>query len=125
MVMQRHPDIASTMIEETSRPLEDLTKLPEYFIQYCSAIAVEPASIKGPVYKSSITEKKKVFISAMLRIYHDQHRFKTKIAEILDQKLPPTIRMIKEVQVRFAHDEDFKNSVTDILSLLHSPNNHS
>ncbi len=115
-VVERHPDIANSILQTIATPTcTDLTKIPDYFKAYCLDIGVPPETVTGPVYKSSVTEIKKVFISAMLALYGQRHLFKKTITETLNQHPYSTTRMCSEVEFRRKKDVDFIQKVDEAL----------
>lgn len=122
-VINNHPDIASVILEQMPAPMcNDLSKIPHYLIIFCQAISIDPSSIRGPVYKSSIAEIKKMFVSAMVTLYNEPHCFSKEISLVLDQDPSITSRMIREVKFRYKKDEDFINKVNIILNTITNTN---
>lgn len=122
-VLKKHPEIATSIIEEIPKPkCRDLDKMSNYFKLFCFEIGVKPNDIKGPVFKSSLTEKKKIFIGAMYSLFTDQYRFSKKISETLEQKRQSTDRMLSEVKFRYQRDDDFRSKVDNILNKLQNDN---
>lgn len=118
-VVKQHPDIAIGILESVKKPLStDLEKIPSYFNIYCLHAGIDPQELKGPVYKSSLTELKKVFISSMMNIY-DGHRGVNKALSLtLDQQTSYTSRLVKEVDFRYKKDALFIQKVNNILNKI-------
>lgn len=118
-VVKKHPDLATSIIEKIPKPKDtDLSKIPNYFNLYCSLNNIEAGSIKGPVFKSSFTEKKKIFIGAMYAIYAEVRLFSKNIAAVLEDEPWCTSWMLKEVKFRYAKDEVFKEQVNKLLNQI-------
>lgn len=118
-VVQRHPELATGILNSFPSPTcTDLEKMSEFFKIYCTEIDVKPESITGPVYKSSITEIKKVFISAMINLYGDRRLFNKILSDILEQEPSATTRMIGEVQFRYKKDQVFIEKVNSIVNKI-------
>jgi hypothetical protein len=118
-VLDQHPDIASGIIRSMAIPAcADLSMVPTYFALYCQAVQIDPDILKGPVYKSDITEIKKVFISAMINLYSSPHLFNKVISSVLTQNHRTTSWMINEVKVRYQKDIDFTNKVNNTLKTI-------
>lgn len=115
-IVKKHPDLATAIIEEIPKPKDtDLSKIPNYFNLYCSLNDIDASSIKGPVFKSSFTEKKKVFIGAMYAIYAEVRLFSKNISEVLGDEPWCTSWMLKEVKFRYVKDQEFKERVNKLL----------
>jgi hypothetical protein len=122
-VLKKHPEIATSIIDEIPKPkCKDLDKINNYFKLFCFEIGVKPGDIKGPVFKSCLTEKKKIFIGAMYSLFTNQYRFSKTISGVLMQKHSLTSRMIDEVKFRYQKDADFKKNVDNILNKLQNDN---
>ena len=122
-VIKKHPEIATSIIEELPKPkCKDLDKIGNYFKLFCFEIGVNPDEIKGPVFKSNLTEKKKIFIGAMYSLFTNQYRFSKTISGILGQDPSQTTRMMEEVKFRYERDCDFKDKVNKILNKLQNDN---
>lgn len=122
-VLKKHPDIATSIMQDIPKPkCKDLDKISAYFKLFCFEIGINPCDIKGAVFKSNLTEKKKVFIGAMYSLFTDQYRFSKTISGILGQDPSQTTRMMEEVKFRYNRDEDFKNKVDYILNKLQNDN---
>lgn len=122
-VVKKHPELAHSIIDEIPKPkCSDLGKISNYFNLFCFEIGCDPDEIKGPVFKSSLTEKKKIFIGAMYSLFTNQYRFSKTISDILDQKHSVTSRMMEEVKFRYERDPDFKDKVNSILKKLQNDN---
>lgn len=118
-VISRYPDIATPILDRMNdRREHDLSKIPDHFNSYCQAIGANPESIKGPVYKSSITELQKVFVSAMTIIYCGKWGLTKTLAGTLGQVPPLTSRWIGEAKARYQKDKPFTEKVNDILNKL-------
>lgn len=115
-VVFRHPDIAKGILSKMDQPLrKDLDMINPYFLRYANIIQVKPRTIQGPVYKSNMTEAKKIFISAMLQIFTNQYRFNKIISEVLGQRANDTSWMISEVSFRYHKDTEFTQKVDHII----------
>ena len=122
-VVKKHPELASSIIDEIPKPkCNDLDKISKYFNLFCFVIGVKPCEIKGPVFKSNLTEKKKIFIGAMYSLFTNQYRFSKTISATLGQKHSVTSRMMEEVRFRYERDSDFKDKVDHILNRLQNDN---
>lgn len=111
IVIKEHPALATDIITQWPTPLSnDLSRIPEYLKMYCIIIEADRESLKG--------EEKKVFVSAMLTIYADQRLFKKTVSRTLDQDFGNTSRMIQEVQFRYKKDQEFKDKVNNILTVI-------
>lgn len=122
-VVDKHPDIATGIIKNIKPPSSsDIEKIPYYFNLFCITVEKQPQEITGPVYKSSITEIKKIFMAAMLKIYNRQRLFNKTISTVLDQDRGATSRMISEVEFRYQKDESFSNQVDIIFNKIQSIN---
>ena len=119
LVIRKHPDIASEiLVSLPEHPSGDLSLISGYFKLYCNIIETDPMHIQGAVYKSSITEKKKIFISAMMVLYNEQYRLKSILSETLKQQRSTTTAMITEVKFRYQKDTSFHEIVDEILKKL-------
>lgn len=122
-VVKKHPELASSIIEEIPKPkCKDLGKINNYFKLFCFEIGVKPDEIRGPVFKSCLTEKKKIFIGAMYSIFTNQYRFSKTVSGILGQDPAQTTRMMEEVKFRYERDFDFRDKVNNILNKLQNDN---
>lgn len=118
-VINNHPTIATGIISQFKQAqCDDLTRIPMFFTCYCNTIGVKPETIQGPVYKSQITEMKKVFVSAMIVMYVDKYLLNQYISNALGQPPSTTTWMINEVKVRYKKDIDFTEKVNNILNLI-------
>ena len=100
----------------------DLGKISNYFNLFCFEIGVKPDEIKGAVFKSSLTEKKKIFIGAMYSLFTNQYRFSKTISGVLEQDPAQTTRMMDEVKFRYERDFDFRERVNNILNKIQNDN---
>src|SRR5690242_13034235 len=114
-VVADYPALVSVMVCEKPQPPKDLSRLLEYLVKYCDLISVEVRSIKGPVYKSCLTEKRKVFISAMVTHYNGQHGLNKQLSQLLNQDSSQLTKIIKEVDFRYKKDQDFIQKVNALL----------
>lgn len=120
-IVRHHPAIATAILQEFKKPVSyNLEKIPFYFAEYCTFIGGRPDQYRGPVYKSSITEVQKIFISAMINIYQDQYQFKKKLTETLDQHPSAICRMIGEARFRYDKDWGFKDRVNQAITFLNT-----
>lgn len=118
-VVKKHPEIATSIIQEIPKPKDtDLSKIPNYFNLYCSLNNIDASSIKGPVFKSSSTEKKKIFIAAMYAIFTEVRLFSKQIAAVLGDEPWCTSWMLKEVKFRYVKDDEFKGKVNKLLQQI-------
>lgn len=119
IVIKKHPDIATCILDQWRiSEVVDLAKIPSYFVLYCDILGIEPEKIKGPVYKSSLTEVKKVFIAAMINIYQDQYLFNKTISDTLIQHPYSTSKMVTEANFRYKKEPDFTRRVDNILNKI-------
>lgn len=115
-VAEKYPGIAAEIIN--SMPKRDIKQMPAHLQAYCEMITTDLQSIKGSLYKSTLTEIRKVFISAMLRIYPGQHLLNKTISDIFAIKRANTSKIIKEVTVRYSTDQAFTKKVDQLLNLI-------
>ncbi len=122
-VVKKHPDLATSIIEKIPVPkCRDLSKIKNYFRLFCFETGVRPDEIKGAVFKSNLTEKKKIFICAMYSLFTDQYRFSKTVSEVLEQRRQSTARMLGEVKFRYKIDDNFKWQVDNILNKIQNDN---
>lgn len=118
-IVSSDPEKARTIVNSLQPFIKkDISKIPDYFTSFCSAINVTPEQQAGRTYNRSISENNKVFISAMLCIYNDQFLLVKTISDTLKKKHPLISRHVSEVKFRYKKDQDFKNKVDNAIKLL-------
>jgi len=124
-VVSKHPQIASSILQQisTTKPVRfDLAEIPGLFKEYCSIVNIDPESLKGPVFKSSINEDRKVFISVIICMYGEVWGLKKAISDTINI-FPQNIgTMTDEIKFRYAKDMSFTEKVNSILiKIITSP----
>lgn len=117
-VISKHPDIASSILDtiKPAKPIKfNLGEIPGYFNDYCTLIQVDPKTLQGPVFKSSVNEDRKVFLSVMIALYGEPFKFNKAISDALEMFPPAITVMSKEVKFRYSKDIEFTEKVNKIL----------
>lgn len=123
LLLKKKPEIAQELISEylpARVPLDaDLDKIPDYFQTFCRLQQLDPKEYTGPLYKSSKIDKRRLFVAAIILMYHPRTRLVAKyISETIGQDPSNTVKLIQEVEFRYKELEDFKTQVDEIVKTL-------
>lgn len=122
IVIKKEPDTATRLLSlyvPKKTPLEvDLGKIPEYFTTFCLLQNIRPDKYRGPLYKSSKINQRRLFVGAIISIYGEPWGIATALSKVIDQHQPNTTKMIKEVQMAYKTNDDFMEAVDRIVEKL-------
>lgn len=72
LLLKQKPEIAKELFHACiePKPIEtDLSRIPALFARFCAFRGISPSDYTGPLYKTSKTTLRRVFIGAILRMY--------------------------------------------------------
>jgi len=75
ILMQIQPQTAKEIICTYMRPkpkYNDLLLVPHFLHQFCKIINIEPDKVHGSLFKTSMVDKRNLFVSAMIRLYNPE-----------------------------------------------------
>lgn len=118
-VVAKHPELASAIISGLPKPLEkDLSKILDYIDAFIIWSGTPQQMIVGAIYQPHLTEQRKVFICAMVRLYADRHLFQKRLTQVLHMHHSAVSDVVAEVKVRFLKDISFTEKVNAFLSQI-------
>ena len=123
ILINKKPAIAEELLNylpiKKKAVLSDLSLISFYFYRFCSIQGLNPEENIGPVYKWSKIYQRRIFIGAIIILYNPRTRLLAKnLSETLQQHKVATCRMIPEVEQWYKVNDDFRQSVDQMISLL-------
>ena len=113
-VLRLHPKLGESLIESISLQIQDETYLTKEIliadlILYAKSVGLNKDDLVGVICKSSLTEKRKVFICIISKVYGRKWSFNQTLSKVV--KISPQLisRILSEVEFRYRKDEDFRD----------------
>lgn len=122
MIIIHHPEIANDIIKQLrTAPTLEADSLQFHLHRFCEYSNIDVTSLTGPVYKSALTESRKIFINAILIIYGDQDKMNKTLSNVL--KIRPSLisKTISEVKFRYKKEDLFNSASNKAIQYLQSP----
>lgn len=117
MAVQKDKHWAAQVAEQMPVPMHrDLTAISKLYKAYCSLQEINPMQLYGSVRLRGLSEQKKLFVGAMVRVYYGVTGMQTEVSTLLGQQLPSINRMVKEDEVRYRCDKTYKEKVDQIVT---------
>lgn len=123
LLIQKEPEVAQRLISTylpTSEPIEtDFSKITELFTRFCFIRGLEREDNVGPLYKSAKIDQRRIFVAAIIQLYHPRTRLLAKyLWEVLNQEKSRVSRLISEAEVRYRAYQEFREETNDIIIKL-------
>lgn len=113
-VLRLHPKLGESLIESISLQTQNETYLTKEIliadlILYAKSVGLNKDDLVGVICMSSLTEKRKVFICIISKVYGRKWSFNQTLSKVV--KISPQLisKILSEVEFRYRKDEDFKD----------------
>ena len=133
VLMQTDPERAKKIISIYINPeprFHDYSLIPLFFYSFCKIRGIDPDKFQGPLFKTSMTDTRRLFISSMIRLYNPQiynqpnncilvrKGFSQAMAKLLGLAGSNMSKTIRDCVMQEKLYDNIKNQVSEIVERL-------